>query len=148
WSPDSNHYTPYIGRGNGQFDPGSPYSGNFDHNQTGNYNGDGCQDILQIVNNSTAMQTLDLCNLSHPPVSFPFYFYETGYYTAVGDFNGDGITDIMLDDYVQIGQDVFNLYLSTGTGTTVTHPATLPVLHGDPFVTGDFNGYGKTDIEF
>jgi membrane-bound lytic murein transglycosylase B len=61
---------------------------------------------------------------------------------VLGDFNGDGITDIL----VVTPSSGATVYLSTGTGY---HAAAIPsssTWSGYTVVAGDWNGDGKTDI--
>jgi hypothetical protein len=66
--------------------------------------------------------------------------------TMAADVNGDGLTDL-----VQIWSGGVNTWISNGNGTYVVHNPFLPFPNynttaGIQWVTGDFNGDGKTDL--
>jgi len=113
---------------------------------TGDFNGDGCIDIMYI-NLGTGARAVHLNNGSGNfgsgiPIS------QTGYYSGhtfkMGDFNGDGKTDYMFASVTGNPTDVF---LSDGSGgfTKVTTNGVNYVSSRTGIQTGDFNGDGKTD---
>jgi len=106
----------------------------------GDFDGDGCADFLTEVNTTTteifyncqpAVATYTTTAVTEPDPTLPL-----GY--ILGDFNGDGKTDLI---------DAANaLFLSTGT-SLIKQTATLPpsVSTVTTYV-GDFNGDGKSDF--
>jgi uncharacterized repeat protein (TIGR01451 family) len=64
---------------------------------------------------------------------------------VVGDFNGDGVVDIAVDDYPN---GDLALFLGNGDGTFSAGPVYPLTYHGlhNPMAVGDFNGDGKTDL--
>ncbi len=74
---------------------------------------------------------------------------------SAGDFNGDGLTDILWEDDETNGRTWGNLYfwISNGDGTFVNQPPStssgipgVNTLRHHMRLTGDFNGDGKTDL--
>ena len=61
---------------------------------------------------------------------------------TVGDFNGDGRTDILTTDG---GYDGYKLYLSKGDGLAFARHGNWPS-HKEHIHTGDFNGDGRSDM--
>lgn len=60
---------------------------------------------------------------------------------AAGDFNGDGIPDVVVTS-----STVVTVLLGTGTGSFSPSPATPVQIAGNYLATGDFNGDGKLDL--
>ena len=150
----------YLSQGNGtfssHFDP--IVRGEIDNESSwtvGDFNGDGRTDIYFLwtdgndgrnrlylsQGNGTFARYLD-------PISPESIDEESGW--AVGDFNGDGRTDIYF--LWPDGNDGRNrLYLSQGNGTFSSHFD--PIVRGEidnesSWTVGDFNGDGRTDIYF
>jgi RHS repeat-associated protein len=70
---------------------------------------------------------------------------NTNPWVWLGDFNGDGKTDIA--SYVTgYGGKKLHMNLSTGTGFTVSDPQAISYATGTPFLVADFTGDGKTDV--
>jgi sugar lactone lactonase YvrE len=64
---------------------------------------------------------------------------------ATGDFNGDGIPDLVVSDY--FSPSATTVLLGKGDGTFIATEATLSTdTFAQSAVTGDFNGDGKVDI--
>ena len=82
--------------------------------------------------------------------------YAGGYIGAGGDFNGDGLLDLMTYEAVgyrawdagtQLKHDHQQVYLGNGNGSFKTNPYLLGTYNsGYIAVNGDFNGDGKTDL--
>src|SRR5205814_684004 len=66
----------------------------------------------------------------------------------VGDFNGDGRTDVMKIDVGggRPGQNGLWVGLSTGSGFNTTRWATWDTYSAMKVLVGDFNGDGRTDV--
>ena len=65
---------------------------------------------------------------------------EYAVYVAVGDFNGDGIVDLVVGQNQYSSTDV---YLGAQDGTFIRQPVTTTTSF---FLPGDFNGDGRTDL--
>jgi RHS repeat-associated protein len=118
------------------------------------YDGDGITDVIEEDN--------DVDNENHyyvlhedTPTSFAtvspsnyLYFLDTGGAPIIGDFNGDGRTDIL--DQRPTGSSYSYMMLSDGTGNfniDTADPVKYGVDDDDSFLfTGDFDGDGCTDL--
>jgi hypothetical protein len=65
---------------------------------------------------------------------------EYAVYVAVGDFNGDGIVDLVVGQNQYSSTDV---YLGAQDGTFIRQPVTTTTSF---FLPGDFNNDGRTDL--
>jgi len=124
--------------------PVLPSTGGINDDRTfgGDYDGDGCADLLyQVSGGPTAIYYSPFCTSGRPLQSVPDWIHN-GQQVVLGDFNGDGKTDILVVSKTDTGK----LWLSTGTGLVATSFA-VPWGWGKfSIVTGDWNGDGKTDI--
>jgi RHS repeat-associated protein len=112
---------------------------------TADFDGDGCADFLyQIYKGPKEIFYDPLCT-AKAPLPVPDWTYNDGKNVTLGDFNGDGKTDILVTGGG--GSVAAVLYLSTGTSLVAT---TLDATTNDwgkySIVTGDWNGDGKSDL--
>jgi RHS repeat-associated protein len=128
-----------ISNGDGTFAAGSSIAntGNGYSLIAGDFNGDGCTDLLT---QGTSSAIKFFCSPLSSSVMAPNFSGST---VVPGDFNGDGNTDLLV-----IGSTSATLYLSNGEGLPAT-PLTITGVSswsGYHVVAGDWNGDGKTDI--
>ncbi len=118
---------------------------------TGDFNGDGKTDLIHFVNNTYAHTWISNGNGTFDIQSpFPNTGYSVGandYKFLTGDFNGDGKTDLIHF----VNNTYAHTWISNGDGTfdiQSPFPNTgYSVGTNDyKFLTGDFNGDGKTDL--
>jgi hypothetical protein len=142
-------YTDWLGQTDGSFTDNST---NFDLNPgtdwhvvaTGNFNGDGFDDVLWRSDSGTADDLLGATNGSF--VGNPNFVLNPGadwHIVGTGDFNGDGLSDILW----QSDSGTLNEFLGQSNGGFIgnilaTNPGSAWHVAG----TGDFNGDGKDDI--
>jgi FG-GAP-like repeat len=117
---------------------------------TGDFNGDGYGDILWRANDGTvAIWLLTGSGTQVQVVATPGFGIvspQTWNIVGTGDFNGDGITDILW----RASDGTAAIWLMAGSGTQV-HVSSTPgygivPLSWNVGVTGDFNGDGISDI--
>jgi len=147
----SNNVTVLLGNGAGGFTaaPGSPFAvGTSPYSvAVGDFNGDGIQD-LATANSASNNVTVLLGNGAGgftPAAGSPFAAGASPYSVAVGDFNSDGIQDLVTAGFV--GSSV-TVLLGNGSGG-FTPAAGSPFAVGtgpDSVVVGDFNGDGIQDL--
>jgi len=121
-----------FGNGAYQFTPlPLAISGNF---AVGDFTGNGLLDIVSgpSVLLNTGNRTFQTVTTNLPE----------GFLMGVGDFNGDGMDDIVLSD----GSPIFQIWYSRGDGTF--YQATLMNIgqQAGGFEVGDFNGDGRLDL--
>jgi Salmonella virulence plasmid 65kDa B protein/FG-GAP-like repeat len=126
----------------------------------GDFNGDGKQDLLHLVSDSEVRVWLSNGDgtFDKRPAYRPWPDYQisaNNYRYEVGDFNGDGKTDIIHF----VNNRYAHVWLSNGDGTFTPQQA-FPntgyvlgvdgdeggVTSGYRYITGDFNGDGRTDL--
>jgi hypothetical protein len=67
---------------------------------------------------------------------------------ATGDFNGDGIPDLVVTNYFEFGSSP-TIFLGKGDGTFTAKPTSFPLDYfPTSIVVGDFNGDGVLDLAF
>ena len=147
--PSSGPAVPYYSRGDGTFDVGLGLTGIGDSTTivTGDFDGDGCADILA---QGTDNGMHNICNVGAPAFANPPNWVNSKYGLVLGDFNGDGLTDVMrIGPATSSGTSPDNtrIYLSQGT-SFVLQNWVGPRIDPDyqQVVTGDWNGDGKTDF--
>jgi len=145
---DGNDLSVFIGVGDGTFKSALNYPASINPVGliTGDFNGDGRQDIASVAgyNLSAAVTVLigrgDGTFTTHVNRTIPPYPYDI----AVGDFNGDGKLDLVVDSFNTPGSVSILLGADNGSFTSRkdihigNHPAFL--------ATGDFNGDGRLDV--
>jgi Salmonella virulence plasmid 65kDa B protein/FG-GAP-like repeat/Insecticide toxin TcdB middle/N-terminal region len=124
----------------------------------GDFNGDGLTDLGFIAGSMSGGGTTFIALLSNGDGTFSaktqtnfkvsLYQPQSGvYFNSAGDFNGDGRTD-----FIFIAGYNLALYLSNGDGTLSETTQSSGYDFGNPsdgmtyFLTGDFNGDGKSDF--
>jgi len=149
-----NTVTVLLGNGSGGFtaDPGSPFAAGIDPFSlvVGDFNGDGIPDLAVTDQGGFFTQgfvTILLGNGSGGFTTAPGSPYTVGRdpdAIAVGDFNGDGIQDLAVGNYVDSNVTVL---LGNGLGGFTPAPGNpVSVLNPTSVVVGDFNGDGIQDL--
>ena len=125
----------------------------------GDFDGDGKMDVLYIAKSANNASGIDLSDGSGPNIplqSWPSNYlgipwYGNHFTVIVGDFNGDGHADILLQDNSP-GDSYILLSNQQGMITAVSQA--IPSVVGGVgwsadqhhLVAGDFNGDGRTDL--
>jgi hypothetical protein len=109
---------------------------------TGDFNGDGRQDII-VTNSSSSSASVYINSGGSIPGSATSTLTTGGTPrgVATGDFNGDGKTDAI----VLNATGSASVYINSGTALPTTATSTLAGSSPQYVATGDFNGDGKTD---
>jgi hypothetical protein len=162
-APDSSTITVLLGNGDGSFMPKVNYPGCTVGSALkillADFNRDGNTDIALGCSDGTTVATGNgftgngglVIILGNGDGTFQApVFHSTGDVAsiAMGDFNGDGILDIVVTDRAQ--QNVI-FFLGNGDGTFTQEPASSNILTVGPahgVVVADFNGDGKDDIAY
>jgi hypothetical protein len=155
----------WLSKGDGTFDvksaftPAPSYSvnnNNFNF-QTGDFNGDGKTDFIHLVNSgngyvhvwlSKGDGTFDVKSAFTPAPNYSVN--NNNFNFKLGDFNGDGKTDLI--HLVNSGNGYVHVWNSKGDGTFDVKSAFTPAPtysvnnNNFNFQTGDFNADGKTDL--
>jgi hypothetical protein len=152
--PNTDYANVWLSKGDGTFTvkPFSPWPGYAVSNGpmfVGDFNGDGKSDILHPVPN-TDYANVWLSNgdgtFAVKPFSpWPGYAMSNGP-MFVGDFNGDGKSDVL---HPVPNTDYANIWLSKGNGTFTVKsfsPWSGYAMSNGTMMVGDFNGDHKSDI--
>lgn len=151
-----NNISILLGNGDGTFTAGTPISVPGNYIAVADFNGDGKADLALTGSTNldaaqiflgngdgtfTAGATLSLSGAIDSAASDAI---------AVGDFNGDGITDLAIESQTESPQAVtVDVFLGKGDGTFTAKPAAVTV-NGDTnaysIAAADFNNDGKTDL--
>jgi hypothetical protein len=139
-----------FGSGDGTFRPQVTYNvGTAPRSlAVGDFNGDGVLD-LAVTNFGDNTVTILLGKSDHSGTFLPQApVLATGTNPAgiaVGDFNGDGFTDLVVTNF---GANTFSVFLGKGDGTFQPQVAFTGNLGNSPYpvAVGDFNGDGTSDL--
>jgi uncharacterized protein (DUF2141 family) len=111
------------------------------------FNGDGILDVVAGISSNEGVGLAFYQGNGNgtfkPPVVSPAT-YATSYF-LVGDFNGDGLPDVMVTGYVTFGESTA-VFLNNGDGTFTQQKTFAEGDYGGPAAAGDFNGDGKLDL--
>jgi len=143
----------------GSFSPSTGYKTGLGSFKSGDFDGDGQTDMMHILGDKSnpAVNYVDLWT-SEGEKSFDVGAYSpaSGYWTGSGsivggDFNGDGMTDLVhiLGDINYPAVDYVNIWTSEGEKTFnvgTYSPAPGYWTGSGSFLSGDFNGDGKSDL--
>ncbi len=140
-----------LGNGDGTFQPPVSYAGGAPL-AVGDFNGDGNVDLVVWDPSSNILSTLigngdGTFHLIGGYVVPNFGYSALGSTVAlVGDFNGDGKADVMIESATNSGA-FYGVLLGNGDGTLQSPSIqSLPVNDLGAMVSGDFNGDGKADV--
>jgi hypothetical protein len=144
----SNNVSVLLGKGDGTFQPqvlyavgAAPAAG-----AVGDFNGDGFLD-LAVVNSSTNSNNVSVL-LGKGDGTFQsqvvYQLGNTPWAVAVGDFNGDGIPDLVVANNDQVGS--VSVLLGNGDGTFQPQAAYPTGSFPDALVLADFNNDRILDI--
>jgi hypothetical protein len=149
-----------IGNGDGSFQAPTSYSifSNSQNLAIGDFNGDGFADLVTSSSNySNTVQFLFgngdgtfQAALPSPPLTSAFSPYLAG--LAVGEFNGDGVTDIAVADYygsvvhVLLGGAVPDMSVSLSHGAGLTQGQTGAFYTISIANVGDLASYGAVGV--
>ncbi|MFK5854922.1 MAG: RHS repeat-associated core domain-containing protein [Bacteroidota bacterium] len=130
----------------------------------GDFNGDGCSDFLRTAEYGAAPGGSNTSNCFIYSIDFITpeldWIYGSGYPTVwhqifPGDFNGDGITDLLTYNYTA-ANPIWQVSCFNGSNAFVSMADAPPLHHFNPYETGegwsygvniaDYNGDSKTDI--
>jgi hypothetical protein len=115
------------------------------------FNGDGLLDVVESDDeyNLVYLQGYGEGTFKAAPTySLPNSFDQRAYTEAVatGDFNGDGIPDVVVSEVGNSGSTGVTVYLGRGDGTFSAGVSYGPSSDMIAVAVGDFNGDGKLDI--
>ncbi len=138
----------FLGRGDGSFAPPQTYAAGLYPQSlaVGDFNGDGVPD-LAVVNTSTfdPSGTIGILMGRGDGTFAAPQTYAANYPSslAVGDFNGDGISDLAVPNYAA---DTVSVLLGRGDGTLAPPQNYVAGINPIAVAVGDFNGDGASDL--
>jgi len=152
---DAGDVSVFLGHGDGtvEVEPSSYAVGGYAWNTPliADFNGDGIPDVVESDDLYSLVYLKgygDGTFRAAPTYTLPNSFDQDGYSYSVasGDFNGDGIADVVVNGYNNFGATGVTVYLGKGDGTfnpgdSYGTSATMSFV-----AVGDFNGDGKLDI--
>ena len=152
WRADDGRVTDWLAQSNGSF-PGaganftSVVSTNWHVAGTGDFNGDGIDDILWRADDGTVTDWLGQSNgtFAGNGANFSTNISSNWHIVGTGDFNGDGRVDILW----QADDGTVTEWLGQQNGGFAGNGANFSTnisSNWHVIGTGDFNGDGKTDI--
>jgi hypothetical protein len=147
----SSNVTVLLGNGSGGFTaaPNSPIavSGGPVAVAVGDFNGDGYHDlaVANLNGNNVAILLGDGAGRFAPVPGSPFTTGTNPDFVAIGDFNGDGVQDLVVSN---LNSNNVTVFLGNGAGG-FTAASGSPITVGtspQAVALGDFNGDGKLDL--
>ncbi len=153
WAPLNQHIS-FLGNEDGTFSAAVVWTDSLNHSAgghiAGDFNGDGIMDSMWVYPESNNHYVY----FGHGDGTFASIFAQagssnyTGWKLSAGDFNGDGLTDIM---YYRPSDNSNHVYLSRGDGTSlpvINYSSVTKDYTNYEFTVGDFTGDGKTDFMY
>ncbi len=147
----------FLGKGDGSFATTAVY-----WNSAGNYsgwsndiaidlNGDGIADLLLYKNDGSGLQTYVALGKGDGSFATPVYWKPAGNYNGwdvkVGDFNGNGMVDLLLHKNDASGWRAYVAYgKGDGTFAAPVYWETAGNYTGGQVDISDFNGNGTSDL--
>lgn len=142
-----------LGKGDGSFLPPIPFTSNCNASRiaTGDFNNDGHTDLALAANVTVGSLQNGFCTVNGKGdgTMTPGQFYPTngGVNTLwAGDFNGDGITDLIISDSDVTGEGLVTLFRGTPTGTLEAGATGTGGLAAGGLTVADVNGDGFLDV--
>lgn len=142
----------FFGAGSGTWAAAGAVGTNDGRYFAGDFNGDGLDDVLFFNNVDNTVWV----SLSYGSGFLPKQRWETNGFGKfegrhmVGDFNGDGLTDLgyfnPTDNSLQVSLSSGGFFGAAGSGTWI-NPGSFGHMNGMHYA-GDFNGDGYTDLGF
>jgi hypothetical protein len=152
---DAGDVSVFLGHGDGSVtvEPPSYAVGGYAWNTPliGDFNGDGIADVVESDDNYNLVYLQgygDATFRAAPTYTLPNSFDQGAYSysVATGDFNGDGIPDVVVGQVGNSGSTGVTVYLGKGDGTFYPGDSYGTATDMSFVAVADFNGDGKADI--